>query len=94
MAMLQGHCPPTYRVRSIVFFRSRKFVSDIPLDLWLVEESSENANSDDTKTKSDVIIENGHRKLTRNVLKRQDTLTAPASDYILMAKCSKSVIVD
>lgn len=68
--------------------RSRRFISDIPLHMWMIEEIAAN---DVTTTPSDVIVENGHRKLTRNTLRRQDTITSLATDYLLLMKCSKSI---
>ncbi|KAL5252134.1 hypothetical protein ACHWQZ_G015065 [Mnemiopsis leidyi] len=74
--------------------RSRRFISDVPLHMWLIEEitpAPSTTPSDVTTTPSDVTLENGHRRLTRNTLRRQETLTSPATDYLILMKCSKSV---
>ena len=62
--------------------------------MWLIEEitpAPSTTPSDVTTTHSDVTLENGHRRLTRNTLRRQETLTSPATDYLILMKCSKSV---
>ena len=80
-------------------YRSRKFLADVPLQMWLIEESpcnkevgSNEVGSKEVGSKEvGSIQQNGHRKLIRNSLKRQETLTSLPTDYLIVLKCNKSV---
>lgn len=59
--------------------------------MWLVERTDDVTKPDDDVT--DHL--NGHKILTRNSLKRQNTITEPTvqnnTDYLLLLKSSKTV---
>ena len=75
--------------------RSRRFISDIPIEVWVIEDPISAPDTNTIKktdvTKSSDSTENGHTKLRRNLLRKQETLTPPVTDYLILAKPLKSV---